>query len=395
MLRPTIDLRPFEWYIRISFYLFVVVWPLVGLAFAASLRRWSAVELTLVGVTGTAVCILSVLVAHGGIDRLRDAMATGRRARATPVPPIGIAWLASVAVALGVFSWWGLRNGVFPALLLAALLVTQAVAVVPVLSNRACLIGLAGLCVVFPLMVWFGLHLSWPEKLVTIVYGIFAAVLFAGSGWLTVWMLRVMWELDAARALAAQLAVAEERLRISRDLHDVFGRTLATISVKSTLAGELARRGRGPEAATELDDIRRIADDAGRETRAVVRGERGVDLRSELAGARSVLDSAGVRCELVVADQPVPARLSEPLAWVTREAVTNILRHSSASWARIIVESDPTRLTISNDHPLRGTSGTGTGLASMGQRLAGVGGELHTESRDDVFTLTAEFGDTR
>ncbi|MED7952105.1 histidine kinase, partial [Streptomyces sp. BE303] len=57
------------------------------------------------------------------------------------------------------------------------------------------------------------------------------------------WLQSVVWELDAAREAQARLAVAEERLRFSRDLHDVMGRNLTTIALKSELAVQLARRG--------------------------------------------------------------------------------------------------------------------------------------------------------
>lgn len=63
----------------------------------------------------------------------------------------------------------------------------------------------------------------------------------------TGWMLGVVRKLDAARGTEARLAVAEERLRFGRDLHDVMGRNLAVIALKSELAVQLARRsGRRP-----------------------------------------------------------------------------------------------------------------------------------------------------
>lgn len=394
-MRPPIDLKPFEWYIRISFYLFLVMWPFVGMAFATSLQRWEPVQFLVVGVCGTIVAALSIVVAHGGINRLGRAVAAGARPSLRPAPPLAMAWLVSVVVMIGVIVWWALVNDTFPTLLLGAFLVSQAAALIPVLSNRDCAITFAVLAVVF-LALCVANPGPWEMRMVVALWGLMAGVFVTVTAWLTVWMLRVMWELDASRALAGQLAVAEERLRISRDLHDVFGRTLATISVKSTLAGELARRGRGEEAAAELDEIRRISDAAGRETRAVVRGERGVDLEAELRGARAVLESAGVECDLVRADDaPLPPRLTEPLAWVTREAVTNILRHSRASRAEIVLGTSPPRLTITNDHPLQGTGGSGTGLESMAHRLAPAGGRLFSTHTPDEFTLVAEFGDPR
>src|SRR5690606_30179659 len=106
----------------------------------------------------------------------------------------------------------------------------------------------------------------------------------------SVWMLGVMWELEGSRRTQAQLAVAEERLRFARDLHDVLGRNLSVMALKSALAAQLSRRGR-PGAEAEMMAVRDIAQESLREVREVVHGYRAADLTSELAGARSVLRS--------------------------------------------------------------------------------------------------------
>jgi two-component system sensor histidine kinase DesK len=79
-----------------------------------------------------------------------------------------------------------------------------------------------------------------------------SAVLFVvAASRATMWMLATVWELDRSRHLQASLAVAEERLRFSRDLHNVFGRTLSVVALKAELAAQLARRGRA-EATDEM-----------------------------------------------------------------------------------------------------------------------------------------------
>jgi energy-coupling factor transporter ATP-binding protein EcfA2 len=85
------------------------------------------------------------------------------------------------------------------------------------------------------------------------------------------WTLSVLWEAERAREVEARLAVAEERLRFGRDLHDVMGRNLAVIALKSELAVQLARRGR-PEAVDQMIEVQRIAQESQREVRDVVRG---------------------------------------------------------------------------------------------------------------------------
>jgi two-component system sensor histidine kinase DesK len=89
---------------------------------------------------------------------------------------------------------------------------------------------------------------------------------FALTFRLSVWVLDLVREMERTRGVQSQLAVAEERLRFARDLHDVMGRNLSAIAVKSQLAGELVRRGR-PDAADEVADVRRLAEDSLREVR--------------------------------------------------------------------------------------------------------------------------------
>ena len=88
----------------------------------------------------------------------------------------------------------------------------------------------------------------------------------------------------------------------------------------------------------------------------------------------------------------VPPAASDVLAWVVREAVTNVLRHSAASQASVSVAVDPeaTTLMVANDGAdLTGTSGSRTGVASMRDRLAPLGGTLEVTHDGGWFTLVA------
>ncbi|QKW24339.1 sensor histidine kinase [Kitasatospora sp. NA04385] len=211
------------------------------------------------------------------------------------------------------------------------------------------------------------------------------------------WNAKVVWDLDAARETQARLAVAEERLRFSRDLHDVLGRNLATIALKSELAVQLARRGR-PEAVDQMTEVQRIAQDSQREVREVVRGYRTVELHTELTGAASVLRAANVDCrtELSGADG-LPAGAQSVLGWVVREAATNVLRHSEAANCRfrLRVSGGTALLEVENDGvpavPPPRAEGSGNGLRGLGERLAAHGGTLSTAgSGPGRFRLTAE-----
>ncbi|MFI1075672.1 sensor histidine kinase [Streptomyces puniciscabiei] len=213
----------------------------------------------------------------------------------------------------------------------------------------------------------------------TAAMSMFQAVFALLAGRCGAWTLAVLWEAERARETEARLAVAEERLRFGRDLHDVLGRNLSVISLKSELAVQLARRGR-PEAVEQMIEVQRIAQESQREVRAVVRGYREADLGVELAGAQGVLTAAGIDCEVRAEPAGLPADVQSALGWVVREATTNVLRHGDAGRCTLclrVSSEGHAVLTVENDG-LAGTpdGGGGSGLAGLRERLAVVGGTL-------------------
>ncbi|MGW7275695.1 sensor histidine kinase [Streptomyces sp. NPDC054864] len=223
-----------------------------------------------------------------------------------------------------------------------------------------------------------------------IAFGTLVALLSSRCG---AWTLSVMWEADRAREVEARLAVAEERLRFGRDLHDVMGRNLAVIALKSELAVQLAKRGR-PEAVDQMVEVQRIAQESQREVREVVRGYREADLAVELAGAQSVLEAAGIDCRVAGSSAGLPVSVQSALGWVVREATTNVLRHGDAQRCDITlaITDDRTSLVVENDGvPETAPEGRkGSGLEGLRERLAAVGGTLDFTSGDGHFRLTAE-----
>ncbi|MFI9205806.1 sensor histidine kinase [Streptomyces sp. NPDC053048] len=200
------------------------------------------------------------------------------------------------------------------------------------------------------------------------------------------WFLAVLWEAEAARATQARLAVAEERLRFSRDMHDVLGRNLAVIALKSELAVQLSRRG-SDAAVDQMTEVQRIAQESQRELREVVRGYREADLHTELVGAKGVLAAAGIHCRVDAdAGAHLPSAVQSALAWVAREATTNVLRHAEASRCavRLRVVDGVAVLRMENDG-VRGAAvapagaGGGSGLAGLRERLTALGGTLTVE----------------
>ncbi|MEU5756641.1 histidine kinase [Streptomyces sp. NPDC047829] len=227
------------------------------------------------------------------------------------------------------------------------------------------------------------------------------AVLVAGAfmaftSVFSVWLLNAVYALDEAKETRTRLAVAEERLRFGRDLHDVMGRNLAVIALKSELAVQLSRRGRS-EAVEQMIEVQRIAQESQREVRDVVRGYREVVLEVELAGARGVLSAAGIDARVTGETAGLPAEVQSALGWVVREATTNVLRHGDAERCSVTVRLSEGRvvLTVENDGVAEGAgpvpSGGGSGLAGLRERLSAVDGTLRTGSPGKgVFRLTAE-----
>ncbi|RFS85873.1 sensor histidine kinase [Actinomadura spongiicola] len=221
-------------------------------------------------------------------------------------------------------------------------------------------------------------------------YGVFPLmlVIYVGGCAVTVFVNRYqrrMWEMHrethAARDALARLAVTEERLRFSRDLHDLLGHSLSLIAVKSELAMRTART--DPDrAAAEMADVRRTAREALREVRGAVSGYRAVDLDTELVGARAVLEAAGIRCEIGDPPDALPSEVRSVLAWVIREGVTNVIKHSGARRCEVTLTAydGSVVLEMGNDG-VRGDGGvrvdeSGSGLTGLAERVAVLGGEI-------------------
>jgi len=209
-------------------------------------------------------------------------------------------------------------------------------------------------------------------------------------------------QLHRARADLARLAVSNEQLRFSRDLHDLLGYSLSAITLKNELIQRLIAANPS-RAREEVDEVLVISRQALADVRRVARGYREMSLSSELTSAESVLAAAGVSVTVDTHDaiERLGTATSTVLATVLREGVTNLLRHSKASYCRICArtEDDLVRLTIVNDGLALGhqvpSPHSGSGLGNLERRLEDIGGRLIVRrfpdgSDVDVFRLIAE-----
>ncbi|MFW5416110.1 sensor histidine kinase [Nocardiopsis sp. CNT-189] len=205
-------------------------------------------------------------------------------------------------------------------------------------------------------------------------------------------LLEIAREAIAGREARARLAVSEERLRFARDMHDLLGHSLSGIAVKSELAGRLVRR--APERAeAEMAGVREAAREALREVRAAVSGYRSIDLAGELAGVSGVLRASGAECEVSGSPDDVPEDLRDLVAWLIREAGTNVIRHSTAARCRIALRRDGGAVVaeVYNDGAA-GAAGAapGNGITGLAERVAAAGGTLSAApSGTDGFLLRA------
>jgi two-component system, NarL family, sensor histidine kinase DesK len=195
-------------------------------------------------------------------------------------------------------------------------------------------------------------------------------------------------QLRAARGEVAKLAANEERLRLARDMHDLTGQSLSLITLKSELAVKrLSRLPASPEvdaAAAELSDIGRVSRQTLHDIREAVSGYRRPTLAVEIITARTSLEAAAIALDddpaLMVRSGTFDPEAEAALAWCLREAATNVVRHSGARHCRIRLTERRHELSLEVSDDGRGvatdSTGTGSGLHNMSERLSAVGGRF-------------------
>ncbi|MBI0299533.1 sensor histidine kinase [Streptomyces sp. PRKS01-29] len=306
--------------------------------------------------------------------------ALDERRRHTRTPALALAGLAAVTYALGI-GYAGDWLLCFPLLSLASGIVLrggrrQLGPVILVLSASAGVIaGLRG----------------GPSDSLTVSYGTLLSGLVTAA---ILSLFETVAQLRATRQELARTAVEKERLRFSRDLHDLLGHTMSVVVVKAEAVRRLAPK--NLEAALgQAADIEAVGRQALTEIREAVTGYREGSLATELDRARSALDAAGIEAVVRRGGPPLAPQAEALLGWVVREGVTNVVRHSGASRCEIEVRGgmDRVRLEITDDgggvgsratgaHAMSAASADGaiggTGLKGLAERLSAAGGSLES-----------------
>lgn len=273
------------------------------------------------------------------------------------------AWLLLVAASLGILvpslGIDVLNFTIYPAMAAAVLLPTRAAIPVVVIGAGAAALasGLAG-------------------AFTPVLLSIFALV-----GGVALALGLVIFDRNArlrtAEQRVATLAVAAERERIGRDLHDILGHSLTAIAVKAQLARRLVGQD-GPRAAAELTELEDIARRALADVRATSSGMQTVRVATEVASARSVLLAAGVQPVTPSAMPGLDDDRATLFGYVVREAVTNVVRHARATSCTIVVEQDA--VTVTDDGVGGADRAGGTGLTGLAERAAQAGMALDVRS---------------
>jgi len=210
----------------------------------------------------------------------------------------------------------------------------------------------------------------------------------AGAGFMMWGVKQIMArnvELILVRSEKDRLVVEQERNRFARDLHDILGHSLTVIAVKTELARRLLDID-VERARAELDDLETLARESLADVRRAVQGYREITLPGEIARARAALSAAGIEHELPNSADDIAATHRELFAWVIREGVTNVIRHSRA--AACSVHMSPTAVRVIDDgQGAPETPDAGHGLTGLRERAAALGATVTTRNTEPGFVL--------
>jgi two-component system sensor histidine kinase DesK len=222
-----------------------------------------------------------------------------------------------------------------------------------------------------------------------VVTAVVALVLF-GMGWFA----RLAAGQQAVQQQLVARAIADERLRFSRDTHDLLGLSLSAITLKGELIGRLVGED-SLQAKRELAELVAMSRKTLADVRAVAAGHRELSFEEECRAVAAVLRAADIRVTFHndIPD-PLPPEVATTFATVLREAMTNVVRHSRATWCRVSVRvsGGTAWLSVANDGVREPESGLpcGSGLGNLQYRVGELGGELSAEvCPDGMYRLCA------
>lgn len=202
------------------------------------------------------------------------------------------------------------------------------------------------------------------------------------------------------RDVSAQLAVATERMRLARDLHDAVAHSLTVAVVQAQDCEESVATDpdRAREASRRIQEVARAGLEDLRQTVRVLRDDRssatGPGIH-EIPALAQVMQGVGLAAEVHLEGDldALTTEQGDALFRVTQESLTNVLRHSDASTARVGLRVAPRTATLTITDPGPPAEGAlpsgGRGLAGMTERLQALGGTLTAEAEGAGFLVRA------
>lgn len=197
-------------------------------------------------------------------------------------------------------------------------------------------------------------------------------------------------KLEEAREEISELIKREERVRISRDLHDSLGHTLSLLTMQSQLVQRAIDRDPG-RAKDEAKDMEKTARAALRQVRELVSEMRSIRLPEAFAEMAETLDTAEIRFRVDnEGDWGILTPVQENVVGMClKEITTNVVRHSRASSCTLIVQKEKGGILFSvrDDGIGIGDSRFGNGLNGIRERLTLIDGTLDVDGESDGTSL--------
>ncbi|VTY12425.1 sensor histidine kinase [Rothia dentocariosa] len=176
-------------------------------------------------------------------------------------------------------------------------------------------------------------------------------------------------------AIEKELDILSERERIARDVHDVLGHSLTIVNLKAELAAKLVETN-APAAQEQMRQVAQLSRQALAEVHSTVTRLRIPDLEGEVLASSRALETAGIQASLPDATTAanVAGMNSSLFSWALRETVTNIVRHSHATYATVRLNS--TGLEVIDNGVGIGDAPCKSGLTGLRTRIEDAGGIL-------------------
>ncbi|MBL4672789.1 MAG: sensor histidine kinase [Arenicella sp.] len=224
--------------------------------------------------------------------------------------------------------------------------------------------------VVFSLFSWLTQQTWWDYS-----FPIFIGIITVIGTISTAGRIEQNAQLERSRELDQQLAAVAERERIAQDLHDLLGQTLTMVALKSEVAVKLFEKN-PKQAKQELEEIRDAARSALKDVREAVAGMNKTTLGAEIKRAQQILTSAGVTLTIEGVIPTLKAEVDQVLGLAVRETMTNIVRHSKAKSAKLLIEkAGKTLLLTVEDNGIAELVKEGSGLSGLRKRIESLGGQ--------------------